>query len=522
MAKNYFEHETQVKYVEGLLSNSDQWQWLIEYIENNFQVKTEIDSFESFTNCFRTIHEVYFHLIKIREISPDCTLLFSQLWLEQLYKVAGIFIGKIPLIKNDFNSDFFNILAITVYTTRLINVKNDLNYAIDFRIFTTTNLYELVDLSGIKEENLNIFEAINEIHLNDIDSILDAYNKNIRNEEQSYTACFFDTYTDNLLRANAFNMQHITNITVSTWQERYLLDMLMIEIDERKLIPLAQFVNNSNPDISLWTEEILNKMLSFFMNDIATFVIETIRYIQYNRKMSVKTIQKHFELLANFIDQHTKDTENIYELECSSLKVCSYLLADGIIPDEIKGSCLGMLSKKTSEIENLNILLLIEQYGFRLSKKQEQNLKDYHKKKYQEIYNITNSNELCEYFLNKDVKKHINQECFMETHSRFIGIVSNMTDSLLANIFYNYMIFLLELQNNPEIQRNSLRIIIIKIKHLWQETYYDICYKSMQTFLYKVTMTAEEIAAQKETLINKPFDIAYSVMLQKKMTLLKN
>ena len=34
--KNYFEHKEQVKYVDGLLTNNQEWQWIIKYIEENF------------------------------------------------------------------------------------------------------------------------------------------------------------------------------------------------------------------------------------------------------------------------------------------------------------------------------------------------------------------------------------------------------------------------------------------------------------------------------------------------------
>ena len=30
--KNYLEHETEVKYVDGILAKSQDWQWLIEII----------------------------------------------------------------------------------------------------------------------------------------------------------------------------------------------------------------------------------------------------------------------------------------------------------------------------------------------------------------------------------------------------------------------------------------------------------------------------------------------------------
>ncbi len=44
---NYLEHETEVKYVDGLLAHSQEWQWLISQTEENFELKN-VASWEEF------------------------------------------------------------------------------------------------------------------------------------------------------------------------------------------------------------------------------------------------------------------------------------------------------------------------------------------------------------------------------------------------------------------------------------------------------------------------------------------
>lgn len=44
---NYLEHKTQVKYVDGLLAHSQEWQWLIDEIQERFEIK-EITSWEQY------------------------------------------------------------------------------------------------------------------------------------------------------------------------------------------------------------------------------------------------------------------------------------------------------------------------------------------------------------------------------------------------------------------------------------------------------------------------------------------
>ena len=40
MAKNYFEHEINVKYIDGILCKSTDWSWYIKYIQadNSFRL----------------------------------------------------------------------------------------------------------------------------------------------------------------------------------------------------------------------------------------------------------------------------------------------------------------------------------------------------------------------------------------------------------------------------------------------------------------------------------------------------
>lgn len=35
--KNYFEHEVKVKFFDGILEHSGEWQWFINYIEKEFR-----------------------------------------------------------------------------------------------------------------------------------------------------------------------------------------------------------------------------------------------------------------------------------------------------------------------------------------------------------------------------------------------------------------------------------------------------------------------------------------------------
>ena len=60
---NYLEHKTQVKYVDGLLAHSQEWQWLIDEIQERFEIK-EITSWEQNIAESVCIRNVFGYFVK--------------------------------------------------------------------------------------------------------------------------------------------------------------------------------------------------------------------------------------------------------------------------------------------------------------------------------------------------------------------------------------------------------------------------------------------------------------------------
>lgn len=64
---NYLEHETQVKFVDGLLAQSQEWQWLIDEIQERFEIK-EITSWEQYIAESVSIRNVFEYFVKILNV----------------------------------------------------------------------------------------------------------------------------------------------------------------------------------------------------------------------------------------------------------------------------------------------------------------------------------------------------------------------------------------------------------------------------------------------------------------------
>lgn len=65
---NYFDHEENVKFVDGILEYSQEWQWLFDYIDKRY-VFEEPKSHELHNSY--SIREVYQHSVQSKVVSCD-------------------------------------------------------------------------------------------------------------------------------------------------------------------------------------------------------------------------------------------------------------------------------------------------------------------------------------------------------------------------------------------------------------------------------------------------------------------
>ena len=56
--KNFFDHSIKVKFFDGILEHSNEWQWLVEEIEREFEGFKEVSNFQEFMNSFLNVKYV--------------------------------------------------------------------------------------------------------------------------------------------------------------------------------------------------------------------------------------------------------------------------------------------------------------------------------------------------------------------------------------------------------------------------------------------------------------------------------
>ena len=83
---NYLEHKTQVKFVDGLLAQSQEWQWLIDEIQERFEIK-EITSWEQYIAESVSIRNVFEYFVKILNVC-DKDWIYSKDEFKEIWEIV--------------------------------------------------------------------------------------------------------------------------------------------------------------------------------------------------------------------------------------------------------------------------------------------------------------------------------------------------------------------------------------------------------------------------------------------------
>lgn len=91
----YLDHEEQVKFVDGVLAHSQEWQWLIDIIGEKAEFK-DIDSWGDFVNERIQLQTIYEYFVKIISFC-DREWEWPQVQIQQLWLIAQFYLDMISM-----------------------------------------------------------------------------------------------------------------------------------------------------------------------------------------------------------------------------------------------------------------------------------------------------------------------------------------------------------------------------------------------------------------------------------------
>ncbi|MCB4926900.1 hypothetical protein LGW02_06220 [Streptococcus mutans] len=504
---NYIEHEVKVQLMDCILENNQDYQWFVDYVENNFDLD-DISSWSEFNDKFWRLRDVYLNFIKIFNLKPNSILTKTDL-LADLLKISQFFIGKLnwQQCSQEVTTNFGKILVIVVFTTKLENAANNTNDEISFDLYHYKNYFQIKNLESITENKQSILKILNSINLENFDFFKENFLDNANGKGYSASESFFNHYKEYLFNIDSFGLQFIKRSDTILYQEAELLKMVTSNYET---------VVTANEE---WSSKNLESLKEFFGNyDISNFIMETVDYIKNGRKPSISTLSRHLKLLNRAID--SQDGINVI-FQSTSIKIIAKLYKDKAVKNIDKENVFIEFQKHIHSCKEIFQIEKLSSLGIPLSKDQ----KDILNNEYKKIDNVTCGFELNQYLEKKPGIQALNDKYLCKVANKFKEIVQadNPQDIRkdTPSLFYNYMCYLYEVHNKSvNVDKSIVNSEIMITQKVWQEYYYQQESNKLQEVRYEVEIPTEKIKDYDMEILENPLIVAYHCMKSDRKSLI--
>lgn len=509
--KNYLDHEIHVKIVDGILEHSQDWQWFVNYVEENFDL-SDVDTFSEFQSRSNPLIRILSYFLKIIEIC-DLDFQFESVLLKDIYFISKYHIGAIGRVEcsNGIVTEFSKVLFLLAWLTKLQNSENDSKFIIDNRIMTQRNYHQAINMKDFDYDKEEIILYTEEIRLPDFAEFKQNIMDNLNRVVYEFSENFFEKYGTNLLSVNCFSYQSFERDSRLTWQENTLLDMLQISIRKGEILPMYSSGDSAVPNYSSWTLDLLGKLKIYFNHNISNFVIESVEFLLYKKVPSIYTVETHCNLFLKLLN----NGEHYEILSSSTYEILSILNKDDVINSIEKTEVIVDFYKTLQSITSLDLLMKFRD-SLPISKHQKKIVKKYIENQYEAISDINDISALTQYLRNTDIARHINQYYYDETKNKFLELIESVNDILVANLFYQAMVFLLSVsQNNQNLDRRIVKQDMIHLQEYWQNNKYQKQIENLHEFTYSTQISTEEVEKYNNSIMENPFILANNTVLSR-------
>ncbi|EEI86563.1 hypothetical protein HMPREF0072_0821 [Anaerococcus lactolyticus ATCC 51172] len=509
--KNYLDHEIHVKFVEGILEQSQSWQWFIEYIEDNYNL-SDVGSYIEYQNRSNSLIRILRNFTNILEVC-DFNFQFRTILLQEIYEISKYYVGATERenCEKNVSSEFSKVLLLSVWLTKLQNSGNKSKYIIDNRFMNQRNFHQALNMQEFDYDKEEIILYLEKIKLKDFGRIKRNIEDNLNRVVYGLSENFFEKYGDKLLSENCFNFQSFDRGTNLTWQEDTLLDMIQISIRNGEVIPMYSNGDIIVPNYKDWTPDLLKQLKNYFNNRISDFVIESVDFLLNQKAPNIETIEDHCNLFLELISKG----EDYEILTSSTYEILTMLFDQGAMDRIDKTEVIKEFYKSLHSITSVNLLMRLRS-SFPLHRDQIQSVKDYIENEYRTILDINDIPNLTQYLKNIDIARYINQIYYDETKDRFLKLIKDVNDTLVANIFYHAMLFLISVnQTNQIVDKRIVKQDMINLQEYWEKSKYQEQVKNLQEFTYCTQISTEEVEKYNKSILENPIIVANSTVLAK-------
>lgn len=516
--KNYIDHEINVQIIDGILSRATEWDWFINYVNDNFDLN-DITNWNDFNSKLTRLKKVYAHIIRIIEIGGNFSSLHPGLTAD-LFHIAKFQIGefRIEEISSLIDTLFGEVFLLVVWLTKLHNSGNESDDWINYRVLLLKNYSNLVNMVAFVDVQDEIISYAKAIKLDGWEEPLRCLLDNLNNIHYPYQDDFFEKYGDALYNADAFSFQRLKSNTIDTWEEKYLLDMVHISFDDGKIIPAFISGTLETPDSKIWDQRIITHMIDFFNNHVATFILESIQYIIFGVIPSNDTVLSHCTLLTD----HFRNNECHEALRCSSFKMISYLFENKAMKLVLNDEPYRLMLKELKKCDFPEALIEMQESFIPISKSQKEIIKKYSINQFSLIDGVSSRGEFLNFLDILESPRYINNEQFEKINDKFYFLVSGGIDALVPSLFYEFMVFLFDINHKGvNVDKKKVNQAMIDLQNLWQDEYHQKQIENMQVYRIEEVIKVKEIEDFNKGAITDPVGFARSIMITTQESLIE-
>lgn len=509
---SFFEHEQEVRYMDGILAKSKDWDWLIEYIEDNFTLDCEMKQFDDFNTIFADIADVFRYFNAINEYMDD-ELKINKQWVRSINELSLYYVGKKNYQELNLDNDFLKVFELFIFLAKLNNEKNKQKYTIYSDIVECRNLFKIIDISNFVREKSEILDRLNSVSF-DTSPQISVFESNINKEFCNCTAVLSEK-RNNIVFADCFSYQHIRDFKCTTWEEKYLLEMLNTSYENGELIPSITYTNGDTfPNFNQWSEKIIDTMKFDFESDDANFILESIDYAVNKVIPSEQVILRHANLLEEYYDEINSNQGKHKSYSCSSLEMLISCFNEQNVP--LNREIFISYNIALNKINNIQKLVEIDSKYPITDKKLKKKIQEYIAQKLSNADKIDNYEKFNSFISDKDVINQSNNKVFQKVSDAFEKVVSESDGISSATLFVVYLQYLLKIKNNRNIIHSDISKEINFIRHLWKEEYFSKSVSTMHTFSNPTSIDSKDIENHNHIMIENPYIVAYNCMILNK------
>ena len=431
---NYFDHEENVKFVDGILEYSQEWQWLFDYIDKRY-VFEEPKSWHEFVDNSYSIRELIVRFEKIRNVCAKEWIINNSI-IKEGWELAKFYNGRIDIVtcQKSINSLTGKLMLLVLWITKLLNIDNGTDYDFNIGMLQEKNYFQLVNIDEIIKNLDEINEFIDNISITGIDEIKKCLNDNVHYIKYDIGAEAEEKIRKRANTYNAFRFDSIRTNLGATWQEDTIF--MLLSRDLREADSDGKVLGTDKKNIIRIKDDIDNKDVKF--------IVETILFYSFGDIPSDECILAHCEMIRREIINKT----DLFNLSISSsCKFIEKLFEKKLTGDWRKDTRFVEMLKAFQVYMTPNDIRRIQQMHIPLSKVQIGVYKKFCESKYKDIEEIKELRGIRDYFEDKDVITGIDKTYFEMLSVKFDELVENSErDIILAVSFYYYMIFLIRVK----------------------------------------------------------------------------